>query len=221
MGYNGAGTTMVSDDVEQLRKLMQCHCVRFGDFTLASGRKSKYYYNDKRVTLRPSAAKLIGEVLIDVVLASGAEAVGGPELGAVPIAVAVGLASLSRGRDLPVFVVRKAQKEHGARDLIVEPYADEAGGDLSAEGPLIATGRRVAIVEDAITTVQKAIDAVEEAGAKVALVAVLVERHEGGGNDLRSRGYDVLAVFRTDEEGWLYINDEFLRRLEASVGQRS
>ena len=196
---------------------MQRYCVRFGDFTLSSGRRSKYYYNGKRVTLRPSSAKLIGDALVDVVLASGAEAVGGPELGAVPMAVAVGLASLSRGQDLPVFVVRKAQKDYGARDLIVEPYADEAGGDE----PLVTKGRRVAIVEDAITTggsVQKAIDAVEEVGAKVTLIAVLVERHEGGGDDLRSRGYDVLAVFRSDEEGHLYTNDEFLKRLEAAIG---
>ncbi len=215
---------MARDEIERLRELMQRHCVRFGDFTLASGRKSKYYYNGKRVTLRPSAAKLIGAALIDVVLASGAEAVGGPELGAVPIAVAVGLAALELGRDLPVFIVRKEQKGYGARDLIVEPYAGESGGDPSADGPLIAAGRRVAIVEDAITTggsVQKAIDAVEAAGAKVALVAVLVERHEGGGDDLRSRGYDVLSVFRTDEEGHLSISETFLERLEAGHGVRS
>ncbi len=206
---------MSREDIEQLRELMQRHCVRYGDFTLSSGRKSNYYYNGKRITLRPSALRLIGEALADVVLASGAEAVGGPELGAVPMACGVGLAALSRGRDLPVFIVRKEQKQHGARDLVVEPYADEAGGDA----PLVTEGRRVAIVEDAITTggsVQKAIDAVEELGAKVVLIAVLLERHEGGGDGLRSRGYDVLALFRTDEAGRLHVNEEFLRRLEAA-----
>ena len=203
------------DEIEELRALMQRHCVRFGDFTLSSGRKSKYYYNGKKITLRPSALRLVGAALVDVVLASGAGAVGGPELGAVPIATAVGLAALGRGRDLPVFVVRKEQKQYGARDLVVEPYADEAGGDA----PLVAAGTRLAIVEDAVTTggsVQKAIDAVEELGARIVLIAVLVERHEGGGDGLRSRGYDVLSVFRTDEEGRLYVNEEFLRRREAA-----
>jgi orotate phosphoribosyltransferase len=212
---------MAREEIERLRELMQRHCVRYGDFTLVSGRKSKYYYNGKRVTLRPSGAKLVGEALVDVVLASGAEAVGGPELSAVPIGVAVGLAALERGRDLPVFVARKEQKEYGARDLVVEPYADEAGGDPSAEGLLIAEGRRVAIVEDAITTggsVRKAIDAVEALGAKVVLVAVLVERHEGGADDLRGRGYDVPSVFRTDEEGRLSTSEEFLRRRAVAVG---
>ena len=218
MGYNSDGMN-AHDEIEELRALMQRHCVRFGDFTLSSGRKSKYYYNGKKITLRPSALRLVGAALVDVVLAAGADAVGGPELGAVPIATAVGLAALSRGRDLPVFVVRKEQKEHGARDLVVEPYADEAGGDPSTEGPLVTTGTRLAIVEDAVTTggsVQKAIDAVEELGARIVLIAVLVERHEGGGDGLRSRGYDVLSVFRTDEEGRLYVNEEFLRRREAA-----
>lgn len=197
--------------IEQLRDLMQRHCFRYGDFTLVSGRSSKYYYNGKRITLRPSGVKLIGEALVDVVLASGAEAVGGPALGAVPIAMAVGLASLARGRDLPVFVVRMERKEHGARDLVAEPYADDAEDLLTA-------GRQVAIVEDAITTggsVQKAIDAVEALACEVALVAVLVERHERGGETLRSQGYDVLSVFRTDEEGQLSVDEAFLRRLKA------
>ena len=226
IGYNGVGAMPVDrKEIERLRDLMQVHCLRYGDFTLASGRSSKYYYNGKRITLRPSGAKLIGEVLADVVLASGAEAVGGPELGAVPIALAVGMASLARGRDLPVFVVRQEQKGHGARDRVAEPYAEEGsvgairpdGSPTGRESPLLTTGRRVAIVEDAITTggsVQKAIEAVEELGCRVELVVTLVERHEGGGEALRSRGYDVLSVFRTDEEGRLSVNEAFLRRLE-------
>ena len=199
-------------DIERLRDLMQRHCVQHGDFTLASGGRSKYYYNGKRITLRPSAAKLIGEALVDVVLESGAEAVGGPALGAVPIAMAVGMESLARGRDLPVFVVRMEQKAYGARDLVAEPYSDD-------DNDLLTKGRRVAIVEDAITTggsVKKALDAVEALGCQVTLVAVLVERHEGGGDALRSEGYDMLSLFRTDEEGELSINEAFLSRLEAA-----
>ncbi len=214
-------------DIEQLRELVQRHCLRYGEFTLRSGRTSKYYYNGKRITLRPSGAKLVGEALVDVVLASGAEAVGGPALGAVPIAMAVGLASLARRRELPVFVVRMEQKQYGARDLVAEPYASTELGEVPDDGDeLLRAGRRVAIVEDAITTggsVQKAIDAVEALGCEVALIAVLVERHEftlseaegGGGDALRSRGYDVISIFRTDEEGRLSVNEAFLERLEA------
>ena len=197
--------------LDKLRDLMQRHCFQYGDFTLTSGGKSKFYYNGKLVTLRPSGAALIGEALIDVVLASGAEAVGGPALGAVPIAIAVGAASLTRGRDLPVFVVRMEQKTHGARDLIAEPYS----GDNNA---VMSKGRRVAIVEDTITTggsVLKAVDAVRAAGCEVALIAVLVERHEGGADALREQGLDVVSLFRADEEGQLSVNPAFLERATA------
>ncbi len=208
------------NEIEKLQALMQRHCIRYGDFTLASGKRGKYYYNGKSVTLRPSAAKLIGKALIDIVLASGAEAVGGPALGAVPIACAVGAAGLTRDRDLPVFVVRMEQKAHGTKELIAEPYASTELGEVAADGdPLLASGRRLAIVEDAITTggsVLQAIEAVEELGCKVALIAVLVERHEGGGDALRERGYDVVSLFRTDEEGQLSINEAFLQRLEVA-----
>ena len=208
------------EQIEQLGELMRRYCIQHGDFTLASGRSGKYYYNGKRVTLRPSAAKLIGEALVDIALAAGAEAVGGPALGAVPIATAIGMASLTRERELPVFVVRMEQKAYGARDLIVQPYASTELGEVAADADeLMAAGRPVAMVEDAITTggsVLKAIEAVEALGCKVVLVAVLVERHEGGGDALRSRGYDVLSIFRTDEEGQLSVNEEFLRRLEAA-----
>ena len=199
--------------LDKLRDLMQRHCFQYGDFTLTSGGKSKFYYNGKLVTLRPSGAALIGEALIDVVLASGAEAVGGPALGAVPIAMAVGAASLAHERDLPVFVVRMEQKAHGARDLIAEPYSDDANAVMSA-------GRRVAIVEDTITTggsVLKAVAAVRAAGCEVALIAVLVERHEGGADKLREQGLDVVSLFRADEEGQLSVNPAFLERQAAAT----
>ncbi len=198
--------------LERLRDLMQEHCFQYGDFTLTSGGKSKFYYNGKLVTLRPSGADLIGEALVDVVLASGAVAVGGPALGAVPIAMGVGAASLSRGRDLPVYVVRMEQKQHGAKDLIAEPFSDDGN-------PVVSEGRRVAIVEDTITTggsVRKAIEAIEAVGAKVALIAVLVERHEGGADTLRDEGYDVVSLFRADEEGQLSVNEDYLERLAAA-----
>ena len=201
------------DLLDKLRDLMQRHCFQYGDFTLTSGGKSKFYYNGKLVTLRPSGAALIGEALIDVVLAAGAEAVGGPALGAVPIAMAVGAASLKRGHDLPVFVVRKEQKTHGARDLIAEPYSGDANAVMSA-------GRRVAIVEDTITTggsVLKAVDAVRTASCEVALIAMLVERHEGGADALRKQGLDLVSLFRADEEGQLSVNPAFLERQAAAT----
>ena len=137
---------------------------------------------------------------------------GGPALGAVPIAMAVGAAGLTRNRDLPVYVVRMEQKQHGAKDLIAEPFSDD-------DNAVVSEALSVAIVEDTITTggsVRKAIEAIEAAGAKVSLIAVLVERHEGGADTLRGEGYDVVSLFRADEAGQLIVNEDYLERLAAA-----
>ncbi len=126
--------------------------------------------------------------------------------------MAVGAASLSRGHDLPVYVVRMEQKQHGAKELIAEPFSDD-------DSSVVSEDRSVAIVEDTITTggsVRKAIEAIEAVGAKVALIAVLVERHEGGADVLRDEGYDVVSLFRADEEGKLSVNEGYLERLSAA-----
>ncbi len=201
--------------LDRLRDIIQRHCFQFGDFTLASGRKSKFYFDGRRATFRPAAAQLIGEALVDVVRASGAEAVGGPALGAVPIAMAVGLASLSRERELPVFVVRGEAKEHGTGGLVMSAYGGYGDGT-----DVLVPGTPVAIVEDTITTggsVLKAIDAVTALDARAVLIAVLVERAEGGANALREQGYDVVSVFRADEEGRLSVNERFVDRLVAAA----
>ena len=201
---------VTEQEIQDLRDLMQKYCFEYGDFTLSSGRTSKYYYDGKRATLSPVAARMIGGILAEVILPLGVEAVGGLEIGSVPISSAVGQAALEFGRELPLFIVRKKPKSHGTRDLVARAFVED--------DDLLREGRQVAIVDDVITgggSVQKAIDAVEAQGCKVVLVVVLVERHEGGGDALRERGYDVLSIFRTDEEGQLSINDAFLQRLAA------
>lgn len=207
--------TVGGQELEELRVLLLERSFLYsngsGPFVLASGGTSKYYYNGKFTSLLPSTAKLIGEALVDVVLRSGAEAVGGLAIGADPISSSIGRAALDKGCDLPTFIVRKERKGHGSRDLIAEAY--------SPDGELLRPGRRVAIVDDVITkggSVRQAIETVASLGCKVVLVAVLVERHEGGGDTLRADGYDTISVFCTDEEGQLSVNEEFLARLAAA-----
>ena len=156
--------------------------VLYGDFILSSGLKSDHYWDGKKITLSAQGAYLVGKAILEQFVHLEIDAVGGPELGAVPIASAVALVSHLDGQDIPAFIVRKSPKEHGTRKP-VEGYFKK--------------GDRVAIVEDVVTTgesVLKAIAVVEDNGGKVITVIALVDRHEGGGDKLRHAGYDFKSI---------------------------
>lgn len=165
------------------------------EFTLASGRRSRYYIDARLTTLHPEGAKLVGDIIYSLLEGAGVEAVGGMATAAIPMVTAVALASADKPRTLPAFYVREQAKEHGTQRAI--------------EGPFPARrGAKVAMLEDTITTggsLLKAIQQVEAAGAVVAKVVVLVDRREGGCEKLRSMGYDVTALFDVPSEGRLEI----------------
>ena len=162
---------MRADDLHRLRDLTAMHCIRKGQFTLASGLSANYYYDGKQTTLNPETARLIGSIVLEILREADVEAVGGMAVGADPIAEAVALASLEDGGPiLPAFIVRPAPKDHGTREQTSAGY--------SYDGlPLLTEGRRVAIVDDVITTggsVNGAIEAAEAKGCQVVAVVALV-----------------------------------------------
>jgi orotate phosphoribosyltransferase len=117
----------------------------------------------------------------------GYDAVGGLTLGADPVAAAMLHAAAGQGRALDAFVVRKAEKTHGLQRRI--------------EGPDVA-GRRVLAVEDTSTTgasVLTAVDALQEAGAQVVGVAVVVER--GARDRVAQRGLPFRAAYDMGDLG--------------------
>jgi orotate phosphoribosyltransferase len=212
-----AMTRVTLEDVHLLRDLMQETCIRHGDFTLSSGRHSHYYYNGKRATLRPRTAQIIGEIILDMIEGAGAEAIGGLEIGSIPISESVALASTEAGAEIPAFIVRKEQKQHGIRDRVAEAAPEDTGEHL------LSPGRPVAIVDDVITTggsLDKAIEVVEELGCKVVIVIALVERHEGGGDTLRRRGYNFQRLFYTDEAGSLFVDEGLQQRVAGVAPER-
>ncbi|MFA5113222.1 MAG: orotate phosphoribosyltransferase [Candidatus Margulisiibacteriota bacterium] len=164
------------DAVNELKKLLKdTGAVKTGDFTLSSGKKSDFYVDCRKVTLHPRGAKLVGKLVLEKIKGLKVDAVGGMTLGADPITGAV--VTLS---DLPGFIVRKKEKEHGTRQKI--------------EGH-IAPGWNVVIVEDVATTggsARQAIEAVEQAGAKVVKVISVVDREEGAKEALAKYDFDPL-----------------------------
>ena len=165
---------VIMDAITELRALLkELGAVKTGDFILSSGRKSNFYVDCRKVTLHPKGAKLIGRIILDKIKRLKVDAIGGLTLGADPIAAAV--VTLS---DIPGFIVRKKEKEHGTRQKI--------------EG-LITPGWNVVIVEDVSTTggsALQAIEAVEAIGAKVVKVISVVDREEGAKEALAKYDFD-------------------------------
>jgi len=166
---------------EELKKLLkETGAVKFGEFTLSSGKKSDFYVDCRKVTLHPQGAKLIGKIILEKIKGLKVDAIGGLTLGADPITSTV--VALST---IPGFIVRKKAKEHGTQQRI--------------EG-LIEPGWKVVIVEDVATTgasALQAIEAAEAAGAKVIKVISVVDREEGAAESLKN--YDFDPIFRRSE----------------------
>ena len=174
-------------DRDELLAGIKARAVIYGDFVLSSGRHASSYVDLRRVLLDGRLAPLAGRVLLNATADLAYEAVGGLTLGADPVACAMMHAAASRGTPLNAFVVRKAEKTHGTQRRI--------------EGPDVA-GLRVLAVEDTSTTgasVLTAVDALQEAGAEVVGVAVLVER--GARPRVLDRGLPYRAVYELAELG--------------------
>ena len=176
----------MSDRDELLRVIKDKAVVR-GDFVLSSGQHATWYIDLRRVLLSGQAAPLAGRVMLAATADLGYDAVGGLTLGADPVAAAMLHAAASQGQALDAFVVRKAEKAHGLQRRI--------------EGPDVA-GRRVLAVEDTSTTgnsVLTAVNALTEAGADVAGVAVVVER--GARPRVAERGLPYRAAYELADLG--------------------
>ncbi|MDE2765014.1 MAG: orotate phosphoribosyltransferase [Chloroflexota bacterium] len=175
---------------------LEVGALTFGDYVLASGQRSAYYFDGRMLTLSARGAALVGEALLPVVRVSGAEAIGGPTLGADPMVTAVSLFSAQDGgAALDAFIVRKGEKDHGTGKLIEGPLARES---------------KVAIVDDACSTggsLIHAVGAAEAAGHEVVLVACILDRNQGGGDYFRNRGYAFAALLTADAEGNITVAD--------------
>jgi len=156
-------------------------------FKLSSGKLSRYYLDLKRVTLDPEGGYLVGNLMYELIKPFGISGVGGLTLGADPIAYATALISYEKGIPIKPFVVRKEPKKHGTGRQI--------------EGNL-EPGERVVVVEDVVTTAGsslKAVKACRDYGLEVVAVCCIVDRKEGGKENIEREGLKLYSLFTIDD----------------------
>ena len=165
-------------------------------FKLVSGRMSQFYVNCKPVTLCARGIFLVGHLIFEAIKDDDVTAVGGLTFGADPLAVAAAFASELKGKPINAFSIRKTRKDHGIVRWIE--------GDIQP-------GQRVAIIDDVATTGGSTIKAIERArseGLDVMKALVLVDRQEGGLDNIREHVPDVSCIVTRDElvKRWKELN---------------
>ncbi|MBQ2476706.1 MAG: orotate phosphoribosyltransferase, partial [Desulfovibrio sp.] len=165
-----------------------------GDFLLASGRRSDYYFDCRVTALHAEGSELIGNLFFEAVseiIASGTpvKGVGGMTMGADPLVSATTVVSSQKGQPLNGLLVRKESKGHGTNQF-VEGLANFEAGDP------------VVVLEDVVTTggsLLKACQRIESAGLKIVAVCCILDREEGGREKLKEAGYELKALFTRRE----------------------
>jgi orotate phosphoribosyltransferase len=173
----------MSEARRELLNLIAQLAYREGEFRLASGQMSSYYIDGKMVTLHPRGAHLVGQVVFEQIKDSRPDAIGGLMIGADPIAAAVAVVSDLRGQPIPAFIARKEIKDHGTRKALEGPVPDRA---------------RVVIIDDVNTTggsLIQAADAARESGCEVVSVIAIVDREQGGRDNIEAKGYRYDPIF--------------------------
>ena len=173
----------------RLARLLVEKSYREGDFVLASGRRSDYYFDCRVTALHAEGSWLIGTLFNHMLSEMDIKGVGGMTMGADPLVAATTVISHEQGRPLNGLLVRKEAKGHGTGQYV------EGLGNFS-------TGDRVAMLEDVVTTggsLLKACDRIRDAGLSIVAVCAILDREEGGREKLREAGYDLLALFTRAE----------------------
>jgi len=172
-----------------LLKSLQEDALVVGEVTLSSGRTAQYYVDVRRTLLLPGPFRAAGTLVAREAKQLGARAVGGPVMGAVPIACAA-IGAVAEG-ELKAFFVRKDRKEHGLQRWV--------------EGPEIGPGERALVVEDTVTTGGSFVEAIErlkKEGVALAGALSIVDRLAGGGESIEATlgdGLPYRALFTIDD----------------------
>lgn len=178
-------------DRARLIQLFHERALKFGDFTLASGKKSTYYLDGKQISLHSEGLRLVSYGLIELLNDVDYDAIGGMSIGADPIVggVLVAAAASQPPRSMSGFLVRKEAKGHGTNRFI--------------EGP-VKPGDKVIVIDDVVTTGGSALQAVDriiEFGCTVVGVVGIVDRKEGGAANFAARNLPFRALLTIEDFG--------------------
>jgi len=176
--------------IEKLKELLLQRAVQFGEFTLASGKKSDVYVDGRLLTLSPQGAALVAELLWEKIEPLGLDAVGGMTMGADPMVGALVHLAGTKGAPLAGFLIRKEPKGHGTKRSVEGPRPDK-------ERP------RVVLVEDTTTTGGSTLKAVQrvrdEWNADVVAVFCIVDREQGAVESYEAEGLTLTPLVRISE----------------------
>ena len=169
-------------------RLLKRKALKRGRVVLSSGKVSNYYLDGRLVTLSPQGAYLAASIILELIKHKKIAAIGGPTLGADPLVGAIISLAATRKKRLNGFIVRKHTKKHGMQRLI--------------EGPALARGSRVILVDDVATSggsLVEAKKALSSMGVEVDCAIVIVDREEGATENLTKAGCCLISLFKKSD----------------------
>jgi orotate phosphoribosyltransferase len=155
--------------------------IKLGKFKLTSGIESPFYIDVRRLFSYPELARRVVSELVARLPLDAFDMLVGVESAGIPLA-----AYMACLTGKPLGYVRKEPKRHGTGNVV--------------EGDIV--GRRVAVVDDVVTTGGSLIKAVENliaAGTKPVLAVVVIDREQGGRELLKSRGVELYSLLTATE----------------------
>jgi orotate phosphoribosyltransferase len=165
-----------------IAKLHKIGAVKYGEFKLKSGAMSPVYIDLRILVSYPKILQHIAELLWQKVQTHQFDLICGVPYTALPIATCMSIA-----HDKPMVMRRKESKNYGTKQMIEGHYQ---------------AGQSCLVVEDVITSGASVLETtvdLENAGLKIAHVVVLVDREQGGKENLKQKGYNVSSILTLEE----------------------
>ena len=182
-----------------LGRALKLGALRYGEFTLASGAKSSYYFDGRLLTTDGESVEIVADMFVDLLMCRDIHHFGGPAVAAVPIIGGVALSAFQRDYEIKGYFVRSEQKRYGM------------GKQLEGH---VAPGDRVAIWDDTISTggsLLDAVDALVALPAEIDISLCILDRNQGGSAKLQDRGIPLFNILTSNSEGEVLVDVDTLR----------